>query len=175
MKGIIVFIVIYCIIPSFGFSSNLDSVMNKVVQNYSIKDYYEYDAVFQRFDSSRTQKFQELNFYFKYHFPNYHVNFGNQLETIVYNNKYIEINHIDSDIVVGKVKDTAHKSLKQSGSLEDLLFSLKEMKIDLVVEIEDSSYMKIRMVLKDYPSYYMSLKIDKKTMLITQNQFYKGE
>lgn len=175
MIRLVVFVLFTCI---FDFvlanDTNLDSLIQRVLGIYNQKEYFEYEAHMQRFDSTRKQKFQEVNFSFKFQNPHYHINFGNQLESIVYHNKKIEINHKDSFIVVGSISDS-QKTNSPKGSMDEFIAYLTSIDSKLSIEREDSSSVLVRINFLKFPNYYMSMEIEKKSGLIIQNQFYKGE
>lgn len=154
--------------------TNLDSLLNKVMAQYNIKDYFEYEGLMQRFDSARTQKFQVVKMYHKIKKPSYHINLGNLLETLLIGNYGLQINHKDSLIIVERLSDSLMK-IGSKGTIDDLLSSFKNIDTKLSVEKEDSFFVLVRLNLSAFPNYYMSFKIDKRTNLIVQNQFYKGE
>lgn len=155
-------------------NSSLDSLLNRVKERYKQIGYYEYQGRMKRSDSMRTQVFQEVDMFYKFHSPNYHINFADQLESIQYKNSRIQVNHKDSVIIVGFISDSFINQSKNYDS-DWFLGFLNDIDTYLSIEKEDSNKMVVRINLKDFPDYYMSITIDKKSELIVQNQFYKGE
>jgi hypothetical protein len=173
----VLFILILTIVgyqPIMARDTDLDTLMQRVLNQYSISDYFEYEGLMQRYDSSHSKKFQEVIIYHKFQRPNYHINFGNQLESMQFGNYRIEVNHRDSLIIVGKVKDSL-LNVNPKASLDEFIKNLTSIESRLSIEKEDSFFVLIRIHLEKFPSHYMSFKVDKRSALIVQNQFYKGE
>lgn len=153
-------------------SENLDSLMSKVMKKYYDQAYLQYDVQVKKMDSARIKIVSQGQLNFKFRRPEYHFVFDKMLEKIYCKGVYYELNHMDSTIFYQQNSNVDGSS----GTMADMMSTLKDMNYRLEVEDETSKTIKLKFLFEEaLPGFYMSMVVDKSSYYIIQNQFTKKE
>lgn len=147
-----------------------DSIFSIVLKQYN-QNQFQYNINIEKFDSSQSKLLSRGLFKIRYDLNRFHINYDNQLEQIIVNKTYYEINHLSSKIVVVK-NARMDSSLSKMNAVMNL-FNTTNAKLAIVSEDKDKLILKATYT--NYPSYGIKYRLDKKSWQIQEIDFHKIE
>ena len=171
MRNFIVFIVVFSSINVYA-TTNIDTLLLRVAQKYNEMKSLSYEVNIKKWDSSKKILLNESRMLYQYAKPHFHIHLLRQKEQMYIDNYYIEVNHLDSLIMIKQ-----NPRLDSQTNVMSLYnYQVNEWKLKPKVEFEDENKIKVVFDLpEEINGFYMSMVIDKKKMIVTQNQISKRE